>query len=76
MMKTKPDCLNFACWINLQRKGGTYINRHLDEMERGTHGHFSQRLFYAMSRADSNNQQRLFNAFPEYFVPKPHWIAV
>jgi hypothetical protein len=75
-MKTTTHCLNFAAWKKLQSKGGTYINKHLDLMERGTHGHFSQRLFYAMERADCSNQRRLFDAFPELFVPAPHWYSV
>ena len=75
-MKTKTHCLNFAAWKEKQLQGNTYINKHLDQMERGTHGHFSQRLFYAMDRADDYNQHRLFKAFPELFVPAPHWYSV
>ena len=71
-MKTETD-LDFAEWKKLQLKGGTYINKHLDLMERGDHGGFSQKLFFAMNHADGSNQKRLYDAFDKEFTPHPRW---
>ena len=71
-MTTTTD-LDFAEWKELQLKGGTYINKHLNLMEQGVHGGFSQKLFWAMNHADRGNQQRLYEAFSDKFTPHPRW---
>ena len=73
MTTATENKLNFACWKKYQLDGGTFINKHLDLMERGHHGVFSQHLFWAMEHADIYNQQRLYEAFKNEFTPHPRW---
>ena len=52
------------------REGDPVIWRHLNSMERGDQGHFSQKLFAALGNADLNNRFRLYQAFPDKFNPR------
>ena len=56
-------------WHNDMLDGDQGLWRHLDAMERGDHGHFSQALFKAMGRADGRNARRLYAAFFDEFNP-------
>ena len=42
---------------------------YLHSVELGYEGHFVASLWAAMSRADSSNKRRLYEAFPEKFNP-------
>lgn len=60
----------YEYWDCRVREGDSVIWRHLDSMERGDQGHFSQKLFAAMGHADLNNRFRLYQAFPDKFNPR------
>lgn len=61
---------SFEYWNIRRLEGDATLWRHLHAMEAGTEGGFSQRMFSAMDKADSNNQERLYEAFPDLFNPK------
>ncbi len=61
---------SYEYWDIRVREGDKTIWKHLNSMERGDEGHFSQKLFGAMGHADLNNRLRLYLAFPDKFNPK------
>ena len=61
---------SYEYWECRMNEGDKTLWKHLHSMERGDEGHFSQKLFAALDRADLNNRFRLYQAFPEKFNPK------
>ena len=61
---------SFEYWRHRCLEGDATLWRHLRSMEAGTEGGFSQRIFAAMDKADLNNSQILYQAFPHLFNPK------
>ena len=59
----------FDHWHMDMLDGDPELWRHLDSMENGNEGGFNQALFRAMAKADSGNQERLYNAFFDHFNP-------
>ena len=69
-MKTTVSNPCFKQWHKLMLAGDKDLWHHLRLMERGDHGHFSQRIYEAMSRADQNNKCLLYGPFAHLFNPR------
>lgn len=68
--RTRPEALPTEAFFSAVQDGHPVTWRHLNEMERGIHGSFAQRIRAAMEVADQRNQRKLYETFTYEFTPR------